>query len=137
MPNIANIVEAVAATSATFALGAKPAYKFIAKRTRERTIDDLFLHGDHGIPGVRPALMPANERLTGVETGLTLANNKLDAHDEKLDRILDTSSRTANTLATVAHEVQVDAGASLKDSAARIEAEQHRVAEEHAAEKTT
>jgi hypothetical protein len=137
MADLANIVEAVAATLGAGVLLARPTYSAIIKKNRARVIDDLFLHGSQAVEGVRPALMPASQRLTGVETGLILANSKLDSHDAKLDTLLATSRATsrdvkavAGTVSDVAYEVHTNAGASMKDGTDRIEAEQVRVAEE-------
>lgn len=130
MADIANIIEAVGATLGAGALVAKPSLSWLNRRNKERVIDDLFLHGSKAIPGVRGALMPAGERLSGVETGLVLANSKLDVHGEQLKRLIATSLSVSRGVQSIVAEVNPDGGSSMRDTVEAISTEQVRLADE-------
>ena len=135
MADIANIVEAVGATIAAGAIIWKPVMGKRDKNRSEKIADDVFLHGSPAISGVRVELPTAAIRLTGVETGLHDANNKLDALSLDVKSLsLDVRS-VAGQVRGVAHEVHTNQGGSMKDNTEAIIAEQGRVAEEHLAER--
>jgi hypothetical protein len=144
MADVIGIVEAVGATAAVAAALWKPMITRHDKKTKRRTADDLFMHGADAVPGLREPVIPAAERLSHVEAGVTKLsadaeniNRKLDDHGTKLiDLALDMRSLTLDIRAvggqitSVAHEVNSNNGSSMRDSTDRIEAEQVRVAAE-------
>ena len=134
MADVTSIIEAggtgIGGTAILFGALWKPV---VRRHDRTRAMS-LFLAGTPAAPGMA-AVLPAGDRLVGVEVGLLGANRKLDevvetanSHTAALAGLAAAMESLAQEVAKITHQTETNQGGSMHDTIDVIAAEQERVA---------